>query len=148
MCERTTGPIIEFGVGDYSTPYLEQLSRDTQRLVFSLETDREWWWKFREMHQYNHAVIWVGDYKQSIKELGQQWDVCFVDSSPEGERRVIVDGMRNNAKYIIVHDSEPEHESCYHLSGVLASFPYRSDRIPEGPRPWPWTTVLSMTQEV
>jgi hypothetical protein len=53
------GPVVEFGMGYFSTPMLHELSEASGRRLFSLDTDAAWVDRFRWMTSKLHRVIHV-----------------------------------------------------------------------------------------
>ena len=130
---KTTGPVLELGSGYYSTPILNLLCKD--RLLVTADSNKEWIRRFYSLRNYNHAFFEVDDWSK-FDHIDKPWDVAFVDHAP-GERRVVdIERLKNNCKYILVHDSET---ASYGYEPTLSTFKYRYDyRFFRT-----WTTVVS-----
>lgn len=145
----TTGPVLELGMGEGSTPALHDACRRDNRLLVSVESDQSWFSKFAEKYShkngdgppFNHVLRHMADPSEALAALDYPWGVVFVDHSPGSTRRRAVELARTRAEYICVHDSE---ELGYGLEGLLSSFKYRQDfRYAR-----PWTTVVSDVREI
>jgi hypothetical protein len=115
----TSGPIIEFGVGQYSTPILLEFSRIQHRQLISLESNLNW---HRQLSQtYPHADIRLTqDWLYPILEYG----VAFIDHGVVAQRIVDIAKLANTAKTLVIHDTEAadyEYDKIWHL------FLYRKD---------------------
>jgi len=53
--------------------------------------------------------------------------VVLVDHSPSERRIVEIRKLANLAKYIVIHDSEPNKDREYHYSTIYPLFKYRYD---------------------
>lgn len=135
---RTSGPVIELGCGDYSTPMLHLLCKN--RLLVSVESDASWLARYEDLKSPNHELSLVRDWSSASRIEERTWDVALVDHAP-GERRVPeIRRLMHRAKFIVVHDTE---DPGYGYETVLPEFRYRYDYK----RLRPWTTVVSMTEE-
>lgn len=135
---RTTGPVLELGCGDYSTPMLHLLCRD-RRLV-SLEADAGWLARFADLASERHELVRVADWAGAeILDCGE-WDVALVDHAPGNRRVPEIRRLMHRARFIVVHDTE---DPGYGYESVLPEFTHRFDYK----RLDPWTTVVSMFEE-
>lgn len=123
----TRGPVIELGMGDYSTPLLHLLCRD--RLLISADADEQWIRRFEQFRSANHLLHLVGDWSRFAAVDDQAWDVAFVDCSPSTARVGLIERLRGRTRHIVVHDTETDTEAAgvYAVDGVLGRFRYRSD---------------------
>jgi len=140
--ERTSGPILELGCGESSTPFLHaQAARLSRRLV-SIETERDWWQKFQGLANETHWVRLIPDWKNWDAFCRQKWDVVLVDSAPDLTRAAVLPWL-GHVRYVLVHDTEPEQAENYPgLTKALADYPAEAEYRPAG---LPWTRVLSCT---
>jgi len=144
IVHQTTGSVVELGVGHYSTPMLHFMCQN--REVVSIETNAEW-------HNYFSSLFAKGSHKfeftnenlisNVLKNYTRKWDVAFVDHGPEQDRPRCVELLRNRAKYIVVHDSEP-NAVAYGWNGIFDTFKYKYywDFYGNG------TTIVSETEEI
>lgn len=136
MLTKTTGPVIEFGCGHYSTPLLHHVCKLTQRKLVSLEGDYQWMTGFAKYNSDFHEVRHVTDWN-SVPELTQQWSLAFIDHAPALQRKETIRQMQDVVDYFVIHDSETD--SVYHYSEIFPLFPHRFDYTEYRP----WTTILS-----
>ena len=113
---RTTGPILECGLGHWSTPLIH-LMANGERHIISLETDVKWlekflhleraWHQFRTIYgenQKEQIQAWI-EYAQALEDCVFANGVVFLDQSP-GEARVpMAMALKGKALYIICHDT-------------------------------------------
>ena len=103
---ESQGPVLEIGVGYFSTPHLHALCDVLNRLCYSVETDKEWYDGFSVKYQgRNHAFV---------RELGSlpiwSWGVTFIDHSPGGENRAsALRQFIDRSQFVIVHDYEKDN---------------------------------------
>ena len=129
---KTTGDILEMGIGIFSTPYLHYQSLLSKRHLTSYDNDQGWVDKFATSgicgHRYqgaHHDLIYVPNWDDA--KIEQPWDVALVDHSPSERRVVDIKRLANFAKYIIIHDSNPRKDREYHYSQIYPLFKYRTD---------------------
>ncbi len=137
MVAKTTGPILECGMGWYSTPLLHYMCQSAGRELVSLESNYSWMINFTHYKSDLHRIEGITNWE--IPEYcNQQWGLVLVDHGEALLRKTTIDKIKNNADYIIVHDTESDH--VYHYEEVLKQFPYRFDCKEFRP----WTTIVSM----
>jgi hypothetical protein len=135
---RTTGPVLECGIGIFSTALLHLLCLG--RPLVSLESDAEWLSKLSYLRTPTHEFHHVPRWDDALPLLQSRfWDVAFVDHGDGEHRRLEVERLAQHARFIVVHDSELASQSGYHYEPTFAQFTYRTDV-----RLWmPETTVVS-----
>lgn len=116
--EMTKGcklPVIEWGAGSGSTPYLRQYCQDDGREFFSYDSNKEWAEKCGSIYieNWNNADI----YKPS--------SVILVDESPGLHRHETMAIMKDRAEIIVVHDSEINGCGQYFFEKVWPLFKFR-----------------------
>lgn len=139
--KRTTGPILELGAGEGSTPALHEICLAERRMLVTVDNSIEWIEKFTHLmadwHRFEHLV----DPAKTEWLDWPHWGVVFVDHSPGNSRRYAIERARGCADYVVAHDTE---ELGYGLEDLLSTFKYRKDfRYSR-----PWTTIASDRQEV
>lgn len=137
LVEMTNGPILETGVGLYSTPYLHYACLPRKRSLTSYENSAEWIGHFQDNQSDYHQINLIEDW--NALPINQFWDVAFLDHGPDPTRKDVAKNLRNNAKYIVLHDSDPENDYLYKFSEIYPLFKYRFDYALGAPN----TTVLS-----
>lgn len=151
----TEGPVLELGMGLFSTPYLHWACYDTKRKLVSCESKEGFnnLFVFNDPREVNnkydeyHQIIYVQNNKwDEVDLLSVHWSVILVDHAPGKRRKEEVKRLANNADYILVHDSDdlPKHIEHYKFHEVYSLFKYRYDYDKVFPR----TTVLSNFKEL
>jgi hypothetical protein len=149
MIQRTTGPVLEVGVGHFSTPFFHFMCQGDRELV-SVDTDDAWIDFIQQrFNSPNHRYYCTDLELISEKFFGdpgykdKRWGLAFVDCSPETDRRVCIELLRTRADYIVVHDSEPL-ATVYLWGDLFNSFKYQFyyDTYHNG------TTVISDVKEI
>ena len=136
--EQESGPILEIGMGEQSTPWLSV--HCAHRYVLSLEHMASVYQKYRSretpLHVFKYLPEWRGDIEQIQERL---WSVALVDEeAPHRARSLTL--LRKHANYIVVHDTEPWGSDLYTgMHEALASFRW----VVTDKRAVPWTTVCS-----
>ena len=129
---KTSGDILEMGIGIFSTPYLHYQALLTKRNLVSYENDQKWLNTFATSnvcgHRYQglyHQFIYVANWDDA--KIEKPWDVALIDHSPSERRVVDIRRLANLAKYIIIHDSNPRKDREYHYSEIYPLFKYHTD---------------------
>jgi len=133
---RTSGPVLELGCGDYSTPLLHWLCRG-RRLV-TLESDAAWLARYEDLRSPTHELLHVPDWASARPIDEGPWDVALIDHAPGARRVPDIRRLMHRATFLVVHDTE---DPDYGYESVLPQFRHRHDDR----RVRPWTTVVSMT---
>lgn len=133
----TTGPVLELGMGMFSTHYLHWACYENKRKLVSYDNSPDlldWSKSFvNDYHEVNFVENW-----DSI-DLSGYWSVVLVDHAPTPRRRIEIAKLANFADYMVIHDSEPERNGRQKYSKIYPLFKYRKDFDRERP----FTTVLS-----
>jgi len=135
---RTTGPVLELGCGDYSTPMLHLLCRN-RRLV-SIDSDANWLSRYEDFRSSTHELVHASDWANAGVIDANSWDVALVDHAPGTRRAPEIQRLMHRAKFIVIHDTEDPN---YGYEPILSQFKFRYDYT----RLKPWTSVVSMTEE-
>ena len=138
----TKGPILELGIGLYSTPFLHYACLPTHRKLVSYESDAGWIRYFRDCRSNFHEVNLIDNWDKL--QIDGQWDIAFIDHSTDARRKVETERLANHAKYIILHDSDSENDKLYKYSDVYPLFKSRFDYTASKPH----TVVLSNFKDV
>lgn len=124
MIQLTTGNILELGMGDFSTPIINQLKGD--RMAVSLETNAEWYSKFKHFDCNDHRIILQTEYDKfnwNCSHLNIKWGLALVDNAPGESRASNILKLKDNADIILVHDSQ---EAGYKYEPVFKLFKFRN----------------------
>lgn len=106
----TDGPVLELGVGHFSTPVLHAVCQD--RLLISVERDNEWQAKFGRLGRPNH---WFACSLETALELAgdTHFSVALIDDSPGGAHRAESFKMLiGRSDFVIVHDYHLENREA------------------------------------
>jgi hypothetical protein len=104
---KTSGDIIEFGIGHGSTGFILELIKGTNRKLLSLENDKKWYDEIVQLYppNENHEYIFVEDWKEELNKLDKnKYSIVFIDQSPWEARIWTMDYFLDTADYILVHD--------------------------------------------
>lgn len=131
MIAKTSGPIAEFGSGHYSTPMLHYMGHAMNRKALSVEVSPDWHKYFRDQFECPGHNFFCTENKlvsRAFPENGTHyntnWGIVLIDHGPETDRPRCIEMMRNKAKYIVVHDSEPL-AVAYNWGNIFDTFKYR-----------------------
>ncbi len=142
--ERTTGPVLELGMGIYSTPFLHYACQNAGRHLTSYETDAKWAGFFTRYGYESdlHSIRIVADWDAA--EIERPWDVALVDHDPSGRRIVDIKRLAPHARYIVAHDADAKFDMVYHYSRIYPLFQHRT----LWDREWRHAVVLSNFNEL
>jgi len=128
-------PVIEFGAGIYSTPILHWLCEERGIELITYENDPICYNFCKDYASKNHKVIFIKDWDEI--PLDKQYGVVLIDHVPLKRRGVDAIKFKDNADYIVLHDTGIPRKFGYHK--VWEHFKYRHD--------WkkfhPFTSVVS-----
>lgn len=105
---RSTGPVLEVGIGHFSTPFLHEYCTADGRLLVSVEAHEGWRVSFHKeyaspSHEFHYSV------PTDIKP----WGVAFIDSSPGGAARAeLFFRLAPISSYVVVHDYHRENKEA------------------------------------
>jgi hypothetical protein len=113
------GPVLELGMGMFSTPVLHWMCFPRRRLL-SFESDRRYFEKLRGFADPWFHEIYLAEDWDAIP-IEQPWDVVLVDHNA-GRRRVELPRVRA-AKFVVIHDTDAGRpERVYQMSAVIAQY--------------------------
>lgn len=107
---------LEFGTGDGSAEVFKDFTSKYSNLhVEVFETDRGWLDNMTEKYQAaNYKFNFVDNWADVLKTLVTGvYDLAFVDSGTWDSRIEIIDAMKDNCRYIILHDYDYYNVSHY-----------------------------------
>lgn len=133
----STGPVLELGMGTFSTHYLHWACYESKRKLVSFENKPECFEWAKDFRNDYHDVNLITDW-DSI-DLSGHWGVVLIDHAPTPRRKHEIRKLADRADYVVIHDSEPEREGWQKLWQIYPLFKYRKDFGRENPL----TTVLS-----
>lgn len=135
---RTTGDIVEYGGGWYSTPMLHGFCEATGRALYTVESDQ---WMADQLVQG-----WGGRVGRTAEAIDAPPapGLVFIDCGDPALRAAYL-SVSHGAQLVVVHDTEPASEENYPaMHEALAEYKYRRDWTVY---PW-WTTAVSNTIEL
>ena len=123
------GPILELGMGKFSTPLLHSIGADQARQVVSLETDMQWMNKFGAYNLTKYHKIYHHENFDFLANYhsNQTWGMVLVDHIYGKLRPLHIIKFANLSKIVVAHDSETRSESDYEYEhrNVSGHFKYR-----------------------
>ncbi len=122
---KTTGDVLELGMGVFSTPYLHYQCYLSNRKLVSYENTKSWMQFFID-YGYKcptHEINFVEKYSDA--KIEKPWDVVLIDQTPDSSRVEEIKRLAKFAKYIIIHDSNGNKDKTYHYSEIYSLFKYR-----------------------
>lgn len=134
----TNGPVLELGMGLFSTLYLHWACFPDKRPLVSFESDPAYFAWFARFETDYHNLYLVQDWDQAGIE--RPWDVALVDHAPAERRVVEAERLRRFTKYIVCHDTSWKMDRHYGYSRLLPTFRYRYEYDATKPTT---TTVVS-----
>lgn len=120
----TQGPVLEMGTGIYSTPYLHWACFEKRKLI-SYENDQNYIRYNRGFRNDLHKIIFVDDWDKA--DIEKPWDIVLIDHEPSPRRITDIKRVANFAKYIVVHDTQPEIEPQFRYNEIYPLFESRYD---------------------
>ena len=141
MSKFVKAPVIELGVGWSSTPLLHWLCESKDIFLSSYESDKEWLEKFHNFNSSNHQLYKedFNDPRKLVRLNPSPVGLVFVDHRPARKRRSSALAFKNNAGFIVLHDSELADHPAYKYTPIYKEFRYKYEYTKVRPH----TMVLS-----
>lgn len=109
VLEARPGPVLEYGMGFYSSPLLYMMCEEMGRELLSLDHDAAWLERFSGMrtpwHRMEAPSSW-GASEAVVDAMAQDWAVVLIDHGPDARRVVDATRLANRAEFVVVHDWE------------------------------------------
>lgn len=115
----TEGPVLELGVGHFSTPHLHALCGALGRLLISVESDPIWRDEFLLKYgsTTDHAITGADTLATGN---GWRWGVAFIDHSPGGANRAAAfKTLIECSEFVVMHDAQKEAENFQAVEPML-----------------------------
>lgn len=129
------GPVLEIGAGFFSTPLMHWLCKLMKRKLVTYENNPDYYQFARKFVSRDHSIKLIKDWGEM--DYKTHWGVILMDHNPDERRADDVISFKDNADYIVIHDTDREDK--YHMEKAWPHFKYRYT--------WkdcrPWTTVVS-----
>ena len=122
---KTTGDVLELGTGVFSTPYLHYACILAKRNLVSYENFKEWYEFMKTYENKYHKVNFVDKYADA--SVDKLWDIVLIDQTPDYSRSEEAIRLKDLAKYIIIHDSNPSNYKVTHYDKLYQHFKYKMD---------------------
>ena len=132
----TDGPILELGMGMFSTPFLHWACFMERKLV-SYDNNPQFLDYFKRYPCNFHEIKLAADWDKI--DISGHWSVALVDHNPKWRRKEEIKRLANSTDYIIAHDSQGLRDRDYGYTQIYPLFKYRLDFT----KTRPFTTVLS-----
>ncbi len=122
----TKGDVVEFGMGDYSTPLLHEIIHSqringSDRKLVSFESDPDWLKNFADLASHWHSIMNVPDWNNVFLN-NYNTSVLLIDHAPAEQRRLDILKYANSAKIIVVHDTDKM--KYYDYGSAFETFQY------------------------
>lgn len=121
--QHTRGAVLEMGIGYSSTPLLHWMCTANKQNLMSLETDLDWLSQFKEYENDYHILAHVKDW-QIVGFNMNEWGLVLIDHRPAKERANSAIRLKDKAKIILLHDSEPEIDRFYRYGRAYKHFKF------------------------
>ena len=141
----STGPVLELGAGNWSTPMLHYMCRGMNRMLVTADNDPTWITTFAEYrrtwHELHAVTDWAAFDLEGVARQQGAFAVAFIDCAPGEIRHDLIRRLQGHARYIIAHDSERDWETGanYLYETVTPLFKH----VTEFRRFRPYTLILS-----
>ena len=100
---NSSGTIIEFGTGDFSTPIFHEISKFQNRKLISYDDSPEWHKNFTDMRSDMHEFKLVENWSDiPVQKCG----LVLIDHAPAERRVVDLDRFKDHAQILVVHDTD------------------------------------------
>jgi hypothetical protein len=140
IVNMTKGPVLELGMGMYSTPFLHWACYPDRELV-SYENSWECYKINKQYNEGKHKVYFIMNWDEA--KIETRWEVVLVDHSPSRRRIKDIFRLKDLADYIVVHDTQRSFRFCDY-NQIYPLFKYRYDFKSV----IPYTTVLSNLKDL
>jgi len=121
----TKGSVLELGMGIFSTPFLHWMClADGRRELFSYESNERYFKEQRLFSRGFHKIELVKDWDKI--DIDKPWCVAFIDHEAE-RRKIEIRRLSWHARYLVVHDTQPQAEQEYGYNEIYPLFKYRRD---------------------
>lgn len=135
--EKTkSGTVLEYGMGDGSTPILHDYCKAKKRKLKSFDYDKQWAEKFANLASADHKIYVVKDWDEAYDPDAT---VVFIDQSPGERRKIDIQKYATSNAIVVVHDTEPAADHGYQMRQYFGLYKYVKDYQTNGA----WATVLS-----
>lgn len=103
---RSSGDVLELGMGNYTTPILHELCAPAGRRLVSVESSMDWLKQFLYLGQTSFHEFKVVSQWFEFRLEEAHWGVVLVDHEPYTGRGREIARARRCADYIVIHDTD------------------------------------------
>ena len=106
---NSTGPVLELGCGDGSTPMLHEMCRPSKRLLITVESDKAWMEKFLHYESNTHFMRSIN--REGWADYGfakeRKWGVVFIDHGNVNQRHNNLEEFAevDYPVWVVIHDA-------------------------------------------
>lgn len=137
---RTSGKILECGVGWYSTPLLHEIATVQKRPLWTVDNNPYWLAQFLSLENEWHKLQSVGWWGEL--ELQDHYGLAFVDHGQPCRREDEIRRLIDRTEVFVMHDTEEDF--AYGYGRIMPMFKYKfTDKCQKA-----WTTVASNSVDV
>ncbi len=140
----STGDVLEFGIGEGSTPRMHEICEKQGRRLLSIEGSPKWMERYVEKYQtptHEFSLFNVnGILTKEYPFFNEKFSVVFVDAAPANIRMPFILLMKNQVDYFVVHDTEGAAYNWDFTKRFKFVFNYTKEV--------PWTSVISNLDEI
>lgn len=120
---HSKSPVLEVGMGHFSTPLLHALTGAVGVDLYSVEADKDWASQFLHYAGPHHSILGCEYDELFLKIDPLAFSVAFLDNSPGDHRAELFERLLPMAQYLVVHDYweeireliEAKNLSYYHV---------------------------------
>lgn len=113
----SSGPVLELGVGHFSTPQLHALCGAISRQLVSVESHPDWLYEMASKYASDNHT-----FSDSIPDpkLNVRWGVSFIDHSPGGANRASAfQKLIEVSSFVVMHDAQKDAENFQAVEPML-----------------------------
>ena len=119
----TDGPVLEMGMGYFSTTFLHWACATTKRQLVSYENQPEFF-KFAKGFETDfHEIHCIDNWTRA--DIERPWDVAFIDHEPARQRIKDIARLANHAKYVVLHDTAGRYDHYFQYSKIYPLFEWQ-----------------------
>lgn len=132
IMDLTRGPVLELGMGLFSTPLLHTMCHLQQRELVSYDNDPVWFQENKKWESEYHKVHFVTETEttsgwENVYLEHIHWGVALVDHKPAKRRMAEMKRLANCANFLVVHDSEQGANKFFKYHWATPLYKYRYD---------------------
>lgn len=134
--KQTKGTVIEYGMGDSSTPILHDYCAKYNRKLRSYDSSLDWYSKFSHLSNVDHSVTYITNWDNAFDPDA---DVVLIDHAPGERRQVDIEKYAGTNAILVVHDTQPSADHGYNMRRLFSLFKTVKEFKSEGS----WATLLT-----